>query len=277
MSTSRSNPSTDATADGTDRRQFLAQLGQAVCAGAIIAEAAGTADAQAPTPPKKKVNPTAGVEGIKQLLARKEPVTWVFTGDSITHGALHTKGWRSYPEHFGERVRWELKRMRDIVVNTGVSGEKADGLLADLDWRVLHLKPEAVSIMLGMNDCTLGEVGRQIFRKNLTAIVSKVMAAGAIPILNTPNTVFVKNADTRADLPGYVQVVRDVALGTKAILVDHYAHWEKVKPTQEALLKWLADESIHPNYIGHREMAKQLFTDLEIFDTESPTCQLEVV
>jgi len=276
MSAPRSNPSTDTTADGTDRRRFLAHLGQAVCAGAILAEAAGTAGAQAPAPPKKKVNPTAGVDGIKQLLARKEPVTWVFTGDSITHGALHTRGWRSYPEHFAERVRWELKRMRDIVVNTGVSGEKADGLLADLDWRVLHLKPEAVSIMLGMNDCTLGEVGRQLFRKNLTAIVNKVMAAGAIPILNTPNTVFVKNADTRADLPGYVQVVRDVALGTKAILVDHYAHWEKVKPAQDALLKWLADESIHPNYIGHREMARQLFTDLDIFDAESPTCQLEV-
>ena len=24
----------------------------------------------------------------------------VFTGDSITHGPLHTKGYRSYTEHF---------------------------------------------------------------------------------------------------------------------------------------------------------------------------------
>ena len=84
---------------------------------------------------------------------------WVFTGDSITHGALHTKGWRSYPEHFAERVRWELKRMRDIVVNTGVSGDRAQGLLPDLDWRVLHLKPDVVSVMLGVNDSAYGPVG----------------------------------------------------------------------------------------------------------------------
>jgi lysophospholipase L1-like esterase len=261
----------------SDRRSFLAHLGQTVCAGVIVAEGTGAAQAQSPAPPKKKgPGPSSGVEGIKQLLTRKEPATWVFTGDSITHGAVHTKGWRSYPEHFAERVRWELKRMRDIVINTGVSGDKADGLLADLDWRVLHLKPDAVSIMLGMNDCTLGEVGRQLFRKNLTAIVTKVITAGAIPILNTPNTVIVKNAETRADLPGYVQVVRDVALGTKAILIDHSAHWEKAKPSQEALAKWLDDESIHPNFVGHREIAKQIFTSLEIFDTDSPTCKLEV-
>jgi len=267
-----------ATSDAaSDRRSFLAHLGQTVCAGVIVAEASTTAEAPSPASPKKKgPGPGSGVEGIKHLLTRKEPATWVFTGDSITHGAVHTKGWRSYPEHFAERVRWELKRMRDIVVNTAVSGEQAKELLADLDWRVLHLKPDAVSIMLGMEDCTAGEVARQLFRKNLTAIVTKVMTAGAIPILNTPNTVIVKNAETRADLPGYVQVIRDVALGTKAILVDHYAHWEKAKPSQEALVKWLDDESIHPNFVGHREIAKQLFTTLEIFDSDSPTCKLEV-
>jgi hypothetical protein len=50
---------------------------------------------------------------VRALLTGTEPVTWLFTGDSITHGALHTMGWRSYPEHFAERVRWELRRMRD--------------------------------------------------------------------------------------------------------------------------------------------------------------------
>ena len=209
-------------------------------------------------------------------MAAKDPLAWVFTGDSITHGALHTKGFRSYPEHFAERVRWELKRMRDIVINTGISGDKADGLLADLDWRVLHLKPDVVSIMIGMNDCTLGEVGRELFRKNLTAIVNKVKTAGAIPILNTPNTVYLKNADTRGDLAAYAQVIRDVALGTNAALVDHYAHWAEVRPDQESLVKWLEDKSIHPGAFGHREFAKLIFTDLGIYDEQSPTCQLPV-
>ncbi len=260
-----------------DRRAFLGQIGLAACAGLAAAEEsqAQTAGNQA-TGGKKGPAATSGVAGIKELLARKEPVMWVFTGDSITHGALHTKGWRSYPEHFAERVRWELKRMRDIVVNTGISGDRTEGLLADLEWRVLHLKPGVVSVMLGMNDCALGEVGRELFRKNLTAIVTKVLAAGAIPILNTPNTIFVKSDPKRQDLPAYAQIVRDVAGTTKSVLVDHFAHWEEAKPDQEALLKWLEDQSIHPNYLGHREFAKLMFHTLEIFDDASPTCQLEV-
>jgi hypothetical protein len=102
------------------------------------------------------------------------------------------------------------------------------------------------------------------------------MGAGAIPMLNTPNTVYVKNATIQVDLPAYVQIVRDVAKATKAGLIDHYAHWEMAKPDQEALLKWLDDQEFHPGFAGHRELAKLIFRELEIFDDESPTCKLEV-
>jgi acyl-CoA thioesterase I len=271
-----------AEATGPDRRGFLAGLGAVACAGLLTA---GDSSVQAQTQPsapkgtgakRKGPSPTSGVAGIKDLLARKEPVVWIFTGDDITHGALHTTGFRSYPEHFAERVRWEMKRMRDLVINSGVSGDKADGLLADIDWRVLHLRPDVVSIMLGTNDCTLGPVGHTLFRKNLTAVVNKVMGAGAIPILNTPSTVSLKNVPWGEHLAAYAQIVRDVALGTKAVLVDHYVFWEATKPDETELLKWLDDEKSHPNFIGHRALAKQLFTTLEIADEASPTCKLEV-
>jgi lysophospholipase L1-like esterase len=282
MSNERSERlSTTTDSSNSDRRGFLTGLGAAACAGLLAAGEPSLSQAQTASPkgtgPKKKgPAPTSGVAGIKGLLARKEPVAWVFTGDDITQGAVHTKGFRSYPEHFAERVRWELKRMRDLVINSGVSGEKADGLLADLDWRVLHLKPDVVSIMLGTNDCTLGPVGHALFRKNLTALVNKVMGAGAIVILNTPNTVYLKKSETRGDLAAYAQIVRDVALGTKAVLVDHYAFWETTKPGQEQLLKWLDDEKLHPGVFGHRALARQIFAALEIADESSPTCQLEV-
>lgn len=251
------------------RRKFLMGLG---AAGVV----AGPAAALAAEPAKKRVEATAGLAGIKQLLAAKDPITWVFTGDSITHGALHTLGWRSYPENFAERVRWEMRRMRDVVINTGISGDRTGGLLADLDWRVLRFQPEVVSIMLGMNDCSLGMNGRDTYRKNLSAIVDKVMAAGAIPVLNTPNTIYVKKAGGRADLPAYADIVRDLAKQAKLVLVDHYAHWEKTKANQEDLLVWLEDQSIHPNVYGHREFAKLIFRTLEIYDAKSPTCKLEV-
>ncbi|MEO7650820.1 MAG: hypothetical protein ABIZ80_10160, partial [Bryobacteraceae bacterium] len=30
---------------------------------------------------------------VRALLSGTQAVTWLFTGDSITHGALHTVGW----------------------------------------------------------------------------------------------------------------------------------------------------------------------------------------
>ncbi len=83
-------------------------------------------------------NPLAEVT---RRLNEAASTTWVFTGDSITHGALYTEGWRSYPEHFAERVRWELRRFQDVVINTGVIGEGSARLLANLDARVLRFAP----------------------------------------------------------------------------------------------------------------------------------------
>ena len=255
-----------------------AALTTAAC-GAVSAVAARlVADEPAITKPARqpRVAPTAGLDGIQQLLGGKEPLTWVFTGDSITHGALHTLGWRSYPEHFAERVRWELRRMRDIVINTGISGDRTGGLLADLDWRALRFQPDVVSVMLGMNDCSAGEAGRETFRTNFKTIVEKIQAAGAIPLLNTPNTVYVKNAGGRADLPAYADIVRQLAADQKLALVDHWTHWQQTKPDQETLLPWLEDQSIHPGVYGHREFAKLIFRELNIHDPASPTCKLEV-
>ncbi len=247
--------------------------GGLAAAGAPLPELAA-ADTKA-SPKRKGPAPTSGIAGIKELLTRKEPIAWVFTGDDVVHGAQHTLGWRSYPELFSERIRWELKRMRDVVINTGVSGDNADGILADLDWRVLHFKPDVVSLMIGINDSKLGAVGRELFRKKLTTLVSRIMAVGAIPLLNTPNTIYLKNSVSHGDIAEFAQIIRDVAKASKAALVDHYADWEAAKPDQEALLKWLDDQSTHPNFLGHREMAKLLFRELDIFDENSPTCKLE--
>lgn len=216
------------------------------------------------------------MDRIKAIFQSKDPATWVITGDSITHGALHTKGWRSYSEHFAERVRWELARVRDIVINTGISGDRTGGLLADYQWRALRFGPTVVSIMLGMNDCAAGKDGREIFSKNLTALVEQAQAAKALVLLNTPNTVYIKNSKGREDLPAYAQLVRDVAAATGAALVDHWKHWEAAKPDQETLLPWIEDQSIHPGVYGHREFAKLIFKELGIYDDKSPTCTLEV-
>lgn len=145
------------------------------------------------------------------------------------------------------------------MVNTRISGDRTGDILAGFDGRVTRFQPAVVSIMIGMNDVTAGEAGRTLFRDNLRVLVDKVRATGAIPILNTPNTLN-GAVPERADLPAYAQAVREVAGERCAVLIDHYALWAR-----SATPAWFND-AIHPNNAGHH--------DLGIYDPASPTCGL---
>jgi lysophospholipase L1-like esterase len=210
------------------------------------------------------------LDRIRSLLKEPAPVTWLFTGDSITHGALHTFGWRSYPEHFAERVRWELRRVRDVVINTGISGDTVPGLAADLEHRVLRFRPTVVSIMMGMNDSTAGPGGIEPFRLVYTRLVERVRSLKDVCVLlHTPNAV--TSFDARyASLPEYAQAVRTVAEHQGAALVDHHAFWKK---RDETLISLLQDGTIHPNHYGHIHFAQTIFKALQIEDPAAPTCR----
>lgn len=216
---------------------------------------------------------------ITRHLAGKDPLTWVFTGDSITHGALHTMGWRSYPEHFAERVRWELGRMRDIVINTGISGDRMPRLLADSDWRVHRFRPHIVSLMMGMNDCVSGQAGRQEFRQSLDRFLLELRERGSLLLLHTPNRIYSPDMskDRRQDLPSYVEILREFAAERKLPMVDHYKHWTDTRKDSYELLYLLSDGSVHPNQYGHSEFANLLFKNLGMFDpVKSRTCRMFV-
>src|SRR5690606_38247665 len=92
-------------------------------------------------------------EKLTKLLKDSQPVTWVFTGDSITQGAHHTYNGRCYPEIISERMRWELRRIFDIMINSGVNGTNTKYLLDNFDWYVTRFQPSVVSVMYGINDC----------------------------------------------------------------------------------------------------------------------------
>ncbi|HLO82319.1 MAG TPA: SGNH/GDSL hydrolase family protein [Chitinophagaceae bacterium] len=210
---------------------------------------------------------------IKALLTAKDPLKWVFAGDSITQGAKHTMGYRSYPEIFAERVRWEMKRVRDVVINTAISGNTSADILKDYEWRVAQFAPAVVFIMIGTNDASVKkEISTDRFRNNIEELVSRVRQAGGIPVLQTPNIIITEKATGRERLKDYVPILREVSAAKNTLLVDHWAYWtEKAKQTPDEVYgKWMSDE-LHPNGHGHDEIAKLLFKKLEIFDAGSFT------
>ncbi len=218
---------------------------------------------------------------------RGEHWIWVFYGDSITHGAVHTHGWRSFPEIFQERVRTELGRPMDCVINSGNSGYTSLALVNEkiYDWQVRQHHPNAVLLLIGCNDIVQENCGGpEKFRERLTELTRRIRQDGAIPILQTYNTIQLVQNPTSDYLRGYVKrynefpeynnIIREVAAAEDTILVDHRKLWEEKTSDPKVLDHWLG-ETIHPGAYGHLQMAILIFKELGIYSENSKCCAIE--
>jgi lysophospholipase L1-like esterase len=214
------------------------------------------------------------MERISAFLKSEEPIKWLFYGDSITHGAVHTFGARDYTEHFDERVRFEMGRVTDVVINTAISGNTTRELLAGFDWRVRQFSPHVVFLMIGMNDCSeTRHLPPEEFRENLHLLCAQLQEINALPVLQTtcpilPNT----TPDREPYFAEYMQIIRDVAEANNLPLIDHHQHWEE---NRDKLYYWMSNH-FHPNGDGHLAFAHTLFREMGIFDANSNVCRLFV-
>ncbi|MGH3689982.1 MAG: SGNH/GDSL hydrolase family protein [Microbacterium sp.] len=203
---------------------------------------------------------------IAAALAGTEPLNWVITGDSITHGLVHTQGGRSYSEHLHELIRGELERVRDIVLNTAISGNRIVDLLDDWDRRVASWNPDVVTLMIGTNDASDGGPRETIsaaeYAASLRDFVARVRELGAIPVLQTPPAIDIPNAPERARIGEFAAAVRDVAASEDVILIDQYARFVELGAGG---VPWgLMNDPFHPNATGHAALALELATGLGI-------------
>jgi lysophospholipase L1-like esterase len=214
------------------------------------------------------------MERVRKLIKSKEPVKWLFYGDSITHGALHTFGSRDYVELFAERVRFELARTMDIVINTAISGNDTRQLLAGFDWRVKQFGPDVVFIMIGMNDCTdLNDITLDEFEHNLLTLCDRITALGGLPVLQTTCPILPGQAPDRAPyFDDHMDIVRQVAAQRNLPLIDHTAYW---KERPDSFFYWMSN-AFHPNEYGHRAFADLIYRTLGIHDETSRSCQLPI-
>ncbi|MEV6394743.1 GDSL-type esterase/lipase family protein [Streptomyces sp. NPDC051907] len=181
------------------------------------------------------------------------PMTWVATGDSITQAVLHTHGARGWVEHLQERVRWQMDRLTDIVVNTGVSGWRAVDVLGSYDHLIGRFAPDVLSISLGTNDARAGLAGLPEFHDAMHQLIDRTGKDAQI-VLHTPVLTSIAGRETRGTLPAYAQTVRDIAKEAGVLLVDHEAHWHEHFDGADPIA-WL-DDPAHPNAVGHLQMAE---------------------
>ena len=230
----------------------------------------------------------ADLAKIKEHFAnRSEHWIWVFYGDSITHGAVHTHGWRSFPEIFQERVRTELGRPMECIINSGNSGYTSLALVNEkiYDWQVRHHQPNVVLLLIGCNDIAHDNCGGpEKFRERLTELTRRIRQDGAIPVLQTYNTIQLVENPTSDYLKGYVKrynefpiynnIIREVSAAEDTILVDHRKLWEEKTSDPKVLDHWLG-ETIHPGAYGHLQMAILIMKELGIYSENSRCCAIE--
>lgn len=194
------------------------------------------------------------------------PLTWVFTGDSITQGVYHTHGYRTWFELAYERLRFQLDRLEDVMINTGMSGWTAQMVADKYDWLIGRFAPDVLSIAVGTNDANIDPAifaTPEQVTERLVAMIERARDAGTERfLLHTPALITRSAYGSRPDFDRYADAVRAAAEQTGATLVDHDRVWRETWADAEPL-EWL-DDPIHPNYVGHRRMADTLFEALGV-------------
>lgn len=211
-----------------------------------------------------------------RFLPKSRATKWLFLGDSITLGARHTHGRRDYTQMFSERVRYELRRPKDLILNAAVDSATAQDCLAGLDYILASFQPDITFLMIGMNDAA---ADRRIpipqFKATLLAIVAKLRDIGADVVLQTPNPIVPELAlPYRRKFGRIVDAIREVAEEADLPLIDHTRNWESIfhGEDQSLAVSYMCD-GVHPNGFGHALLAEQVFVALGIRDATAPTCR----
>lgn len=212
-------------------------------------------------------------------LTNGKPMKWLFLGDSITHGALHTKGYDSVPQLFEKYIREDMGRSEDVIINTGVSGATTESYRNDKDVRYNRYQDsDVVVLMFGTNDASNQMVSVYNYRKNLEDMVDEIKGNGAIPVIRTPNKLSSLAGNRAVNLIKYVSASKEVAKEKGCILADHYGLWETSLYSRSYLNtanKYWQNDIIHPNNLGQLKMTQNLLEAMGINYEGSPICSLD--
>jgi acyl-CoA thioesterase-1 len=172
----------------------------------------------------------------------------VCLGDSLTAG-LGVDEEKAYPALLQKALGQGKDPWR--VVNAGISGDTSAGGLKRLDW-VLRGQPEVVFVALGANDGLRG-FDPKTTETNLRAILKKIKAAGAVPLLagiDLPTNLGPTYRDAFRAI--YPQVAKAEGVPLMTFLLQGVGG---VAGLNQA-------DGVHPNEAGHALIAKHVLAFL---------------
>ena len=200
----------------------------------------------------------------------------VMIGDSITdcerarpigEGLFNALG-KGYVSLVDSLLQATYPERRIRVVNMGTSGNTVRDLEARWQTDVVDLKPDWLSIMIGINDVWRQfdtpwqpewDVTLDEYRPTLERLVAQTRPQVKGLVLLTPYVIEPNPTDSmRATMDRYGAAVRELASQYDAVFVDTQAAFsavmEHIHPTG------IAWDRIHPGQVGHMVLARAFLT-----------------
>lgn len=189
----------------------------------------------------------------------------LFQGDSVTDAGRSrindSELGRGYPNMISAFFSAMYPEKKVKFINRGISGNRVRNLQSRWKEDCLDLKPDWVSILIGINDCwrrydSNDPTSVEDYEKDYRDILTKTVdETGARLILCEPFVLPVPEdrKNWREDLDPKIQVVRKLALEFDAILIPYDGIYAAACAKREPAF-WAAD-GVHPTYAGHALMS----------------------
>jgi acyl-CoA thioesterase-1 len=190
----------------------------------------------------------------------------LFTGDSITDCDRNRMDsaslGRGYAKIIADRLAADHTELGLKFINRGISGDRTCDLLARWDADCIDLKPDWVSILVGVNntwrrydqndptpDVVFEAECRELLRRVKDQTSARIVLCSPFLLHTTPLI-----ASMREDLDPKIEIIQKLANEFDAVWVDFDASFI-VAQNRHIPSYWAAD-GVHPSDAGHALMAE---------------------
>lgn len=203
------------------------------------------------------------MEAILRRFTEGQKTRIVAFGSSNTERRIHGLHWFDWLD-LG--IKQTYGRVHHCI-NAGLGGDTSRGLLLRFDEDVALYQPHIVFITVGGNDAKPDSgIDAKEFQRNLHQLHTNVQGLGARVIFQTyysADVVGLEQAHGSRFL-AFMDVIREVAAETGAILVDHHRRWEPLRLRYFATYQRMMIDPLHVNALGNMVMGLDL---MRVFKT----------
>lgn len=214
----------------------------------------------------KPLGGTEGLNLIRSWLHQPQSRVWMFVGDETT-AWLRYHGEPGYAEMFRHRIRWEIRRFPDLIVNAGVRNAGIDDLIKITRQGLLQCRADAVFIMPTIADMQFAVDKPFDYSERLRQLAQVVREQGAEPVFQTPPVPISEGHESSQPLHQLADIVREVAIVEGVPLIDHAEFWQ-----EQGASHWWSDDKSLISAAGQRALSMLFFSELDLFDRSSQLC-----